>query len=199
MSNFYLDVLKDRLYTEGAKSELRRAAQTTMYIILDAMVRLVSPILAYTSDEIWQYMPHSSKCDKENIVFNAMPEKISIVLDDEFIGRWDGIHNLRDTVKKSIENAVKEKMIRSSLEAKIKLCASGEEYKFIKSVEEELPAAFIVSQVEVCEKDSGDLQAQVLHADGEKCARCWSFSHTVGCSDKYAEICERCANVLSSL
>ncbi|MCR5635932.1 MAG: isoleucine--tRNA ligase [Clostridiales bacterium] len=199
MSNFYLDVLKDRLYTEGAKSELRRAAQTTMYIILDAMVRLVSPILAYTSDEIWQYMPHSSECDKENIVFNSMPEKVNIVLDDEFISRWDGIHNLRDTVKKSIETAVKDKMIRSSLEAKIKLCASGEEYKFIKSVETELPAAFIVSQVEVCEKASGELEAEVLHADGEKCARCWSFSHTVGCNAKYAEICERCANVLLSL
>ena len=128
-----------------------------------------------------------------------MPEKVNIVLDDEFISRWDGIHNLRDTVKKSIETAVKDKMIRSSLEAKIKLCASGEEYKFIESVEKELPAAFIVSQVEVCEKDSGELETKVLNADGDKCARCWSFSHTVGCNSKYAEICERCANVLLSL
>ncbi|MDD5924147.1 MAG: isoleucine--tRNA ligase [Clostridia bacterium] len=195
MSNFYLDVLKDRLYTEKADSKLRRAAQTTIYIILDAMTRLVSPILAYTSDEIWKYMPHSSDCDKDNVVFNSMPEKINVTFNDEFIARWDGIHKLRDTVKKSIELAVKEKTIRSSLEAKVKLTAGGDEYKFIKEVEDELAAAFIVSQVEVCDGE-GELVAEITHAEGEKCSRCWSFSHTVGCNEKFPEICKRCADVL---
>ena len=114
MSNFYFDVLKDRLYTESPNSESRRAAQTTIYIILDAMTRMIAPILAYTSDEIWQFMPHSDKENKENVIFNDMPEKTGVALDSGFIDMWDRIHETRDIVKKALEVEIKNKTLRSS-------------------------------------------------------------------------------------
>ncbi|MBQ4105520.1 MAG: isoleucine--tRNA ligase [Clostridia bacterium] len=196
MSNFYLDVLKDRLYTEKADSHSRRAAQTAIYIILDAMTRMIAPILAYTSDEIWKYMPHRSDSDSECILFNQMPTPIEIELDADFISNWDRIHDLRDTVKKQLEVAIKDKMIKSSLEASVTLCASGADYEFIKSVENELAAAFIVSQVVVCESDAAELQVTVNRAEGEKCERCWAFSKTVGECSEHPTLCARCAGVI---
>ncbi len=195
MSNFYLDVLKDRLYTEKPDSQARRAAQTTIYIILDAMTRMIAPILAYTSDEIWKYMPHRADSDAECVLFNQMPEKININLDADFIANWDRIHELRDTVKKQLEVAVKDKMIKSSLEASVTLKASGDEYNFIKSVESELAAAFIVSAVNVVSGD-GELVVEVSKANGEKCERCWCFSETVGTCEEHPTLCSRCAQVI---
>lgn len=195
MSNFYLDVLKDRLYTEKSDSVSRRAAQTTIYIILDAMTRMIAPILAYTSDEIWKYMPHDSSADKECVLFNQMPEAIEVDIDAEFIASWDKIHDLRDTVKKQLEVAIKDKMIKSSLEACVTLTASGAEYDFIKSVEDELAAAFIVSQVKIANAD-GELTATVERAQGEKCERCWAYSETVGQDADHPTICARCAAVI---
>ncbi|MDO4830764.1 MAG: isoleucine--tRNA ligase, partial [Clostridia bacterium] len=109
MSNFYLDVLKDRLYTEKADSKQRRAAQTSIYLILNAMTRMIAPILAFTSDEIWKYMPHANGDQPEHIVFNTMPEKVSVDIDNEFMDYWDKIHELRDEVKKSLETYIKDK------------------------------------------------------------------------------------------
>lgn len=197
MSNFYLDVLKDRLYTEESDGELRRAAQTAIYIILDAMTRMVSPILAYTSDEIWKFMPHSSDVDSRHVLYNEMPALVDVDTDDEFVARWDRIHELRDAVKKSIELSVSQKLIKSSLEASVKLVCSGEEYSFIKSVEDELKAAFIVSGVEVIEDSSASkLQVEINKAEGEKCERCWSYSITVGEDKDNPCVCARCAAIL---
>ncbi len=197
MSNFYLDVLKDRLYTEESDGKLRRAAQTAIYIILDAMTRMVSPILAYTSDEIWKFMPHSSDVDSRHVVYNEMPALVDVDTDDEFVARWDRIHELRDAVKKSIELSVSQKLIKSSLEASVKLVCSGDEYKFIKSVEDELKTAFIVSGVEVVEDSSASkLQVEINKAEGEKCERCWSYSITVGEDKDNPCVCARCAAIL---
>ncbi|MBQ9742686.1 MAG: isoleucine--tRNA ligase [Ruminococcus sp.] len=196
MSNFYLDVLKDRLYTEKADSLSRRAAQTTIFIILDSMTRMLAPILAYTSDEIWKYMPHCSDADPECVLFNQMPDTIDINLEADFIANWDKIHELRDTVKKQLEVSIKEKMIKSSLEASVTLLASGSEYDFIKSVENELAAAFIVSEVVVEKKDEGELQVTVCHAEGEKCERCWAYSKTVGDNSEHPTLCARCSSVI---
>ncbi len=196
MSNFYLDVLKDRLYTEKADSKTRRAAQTTIYIILDAMTRMIAPILAYTSDEIWKYMPHRADADAECVLFNQMPELINIALDADFISNWDKIHELRDTVKKQLEVAVKDKMIKASLEASVTLTASKEEYDFIKSVEDELAAAFIVSEVIVEKSENDELTVTINKAQGEKCERCWCFSKTVGENSEHPTLCARCAAVI---
>ena len=197
MSNFYLDVLKDRLYTEKADSKQRRAAQTAMYIILDALTRMVAPILAYTSDEIWKYMPHSKNDDAENVVFNSMPEKIAVDSDDAFAAKWNRIHELRDTVKKSLETVIKDKTIRTSLEAAVTLKAAGEEYDFIKSIENELTTVFIVSKVTVENADVAELTVEVVKAGGEKCERCWAFSETVGECAEHPTLCKRCADILN--
>ncbi len=195
MSNFYLDVLKDRLYTEKADSKARRAAQTAIYIILDSMTRMIAPILAYTSDEIWKYMPHRADANAECVLFNDMPAPIEISLDADFIANWDKIHELRDTVKKQLEVAIKDKMIKSSLEASVTLSATGAEYEFIKSVENELDAAFIVSEV-VVEQADGELTVTVNKAQGEKCERCWGYSKTVGENADHPTLCARCASVI---
>lgn len=195
MSNFYLDVLKDRLYTEKADSKARRAAQTTIYIILDSMTRMIAPILAYTSDEIWKYMPHRADADAECVLFNEMPAPVEISLDADFIANWDKIHELRDTVKKQLEVAIKDKMIKASLEASVTLKASGAEHEFIKSVENELAAAFIVSEV-VVEQAEGELTVTVNKAQGEKCERCWAYSKTVGENADHPTLCARCAAVI---
>lgn len=197
MSNFYLDVLKDRLYTEKSDSRLRRAAQTAIYIILDAMTRMIAPILAYTSDEIWKFMPHSNDVDSRHVVYNDMPSIVEADTDDSFIARWDRIHSLRDAVKKSIELSVSQKLIKSSLEASVKLTCAGEEYNFIKSVEDELKAAFIVSGIEVVNDESvSELKIDINKAEGQKCERCWSYSITVGEDADNPCVCARCAKVL---
>lgn len=197
MSNFYFDVLKDRLYTEKADSELRRAAQTTIYTILDAMTRMISPILAFTSDEIWEYMPHDTNANPNNVVFNEMPNLTGISVDDNFVAMWDRIHETRDTVKKAIEVEVKNKTIRSSLEAKVTLKCKDEQYNFLKSVENELATAFIVSDVEIINDNTAkQLEVEISHAEGEKCERCWTYSNTVGKHEHHKTLCDRCASVL---
>lgn len=195
MSNFYLDVLKDRLYTEKADSKARRAAQTTIYIILDAMTRMIAPILAYTSDEIWKYMPHSNNDVPEHIVFNCMPEKVDVAIDSDFMAYWDKIHELRDEVKKSLETYIKDKTIKGSLEAKIILSANGENLEFLKKAKDELAAAFIVSEVEITEGGS-ELEIKVEKAEGEKCERCWTISKTVGENSEHPTLCARCCENL---
>lgn len=204
MSNFYLDVLKDRLYVEKADSESRRAAQTTMYLILNGMTRLISPILAFTSDEIWHSMPHGAGDDPECVLFNEMPKPTGVNADEAFIARWDKIHAIRDDVKKALELARTEKIIGAPLDAKVQLFCTGELYDFVRSVEDELPAVLIVSQVTVSAEGKGsfagesvpELSVSVAHADGEKCPRCWSYSNTIGSDPAHPEVCERCAHAL---
>ena len=200
MSNFYLDVLKDRLYTEKADSVLRRAAQTTIYVILDAMTRMISPILAFTSDEIWKFMPHSDKDNSSNVILNDMPKKIDIKINDDFMTFWDEIHQLRDDVKKSIEPMIKSKEIKGSLEAKVVLSATGEKLDFLKKAENELATAFIVSEVVIEEDnnscDATEVKIAVEKAEGEKCERCWSISKTVGSNSEHPTLCSRCCNNL---
>ena len=195
MSNFYLDVLKDRLYTEKADSKKRRAAQTAIYLILNAMTRMIAPILAYTSDEIWKYMPHSANDKADNVMYNDMPEKIDICVDDEFMSFWDEIHALRDDVKKSLETYIKDKTLKSSLEAKVILSACGEKLDFLKKAEPELCAALIVSAVEIVE-NSGELEIKIEKATGNKCERCWTISETVGQNSEHPTLCSRCCENL---
>ena len=204
LSNFYLDVLKDRLYVEKAESETRRAAQSAMYLILDGLTRLVSPILAFTSDEIWRSMKHRKSENAERVIYNDLPEPVDVSVGDEFVARWDKIHQLRDDVKKALEVSRKEKTIGASLDAKVELHCDAELYPFVKSVEDVLPAVLIVSQIELLEGGEGafpgeelpGLSVTVSHAEGEKCARCWSYGPTVGSDPEHLDVCARCASVL---
>lgn len=203
MSNFYLDVIKDRLYSEKADSETRRAAQTVIYKVLETLTLLVSPILAFTSEEIWQYMPHRDSHDVRHALFNDFPRAFDLDVNDEFVARWDKIHELRDDVKKALENARNEKIIGSSLDAKVILFAKGETFDFVNSVKDILPAVFITSQVEISADGEGsyngdveNLTVSVEKAQGEKCERCWIYSDTVGSDSEHPTLCSRCAGVL---
>ncbi len=203
MSNFYLDVLKDRLYVEKADSKTRRAAQTAIYKILDSLTLMLAPIITFTADEIWQFMPHDSSRNTEHIVLNEYPALTGVEVDGDFTTKWERLHAVRDDVKKAVENARKEKVIGASLDAEIELFADGEMLDFLKANENELPAIFIASDVRVTEGNGGDFHGElpigvtVRKASGEKCERCWSYSDTVGKSSDHPTLCARCAAIIS--
>ncbi|MBO4407351.1 MAG: isoleucine--tRNA ligase, partial [Clostridia bacterium] len=192
LSNFYLDVIKDRLYCESGDSALRRSAQSAMYLILDRMVRLLTPILAFTSDEIWTFMPHTSDVDAEAAVFNDMASVEPLWNDAALDEKWSKLLDLRDKVKKAMEDA----KVQKSLEVKIRLTSSGDEYAFLENAHDLLPTVFITSGVELAE--GPDFGVEILPADGEKCERCWSYSTTVGRDSDHPTLCARCAAAVRS-
>ena len=205
MSNFYFDVLKDRLYTSAPESKTRRAAQTVLYKVLDALTLILTPILVFTADEIWLAMPHDKSRNGESPLFNEIPQPNFIEADSEFIAKWDRIHSVRYDVQKALELARNEKIIGKPLEAKVSLYADGELYDFLKSVEAQLPEIFITSSVTV-ENGEGEvkgdvegLSVTVSKADGEKCERCWKFSDTVGQDKNHPTLCAHCAKVMKEL
>ena len=203
MSNFYLDVLKDRLYVEKADSETRRAAQTTIYKVLDTLTLLLAPIISFTANEIWQFMPHDASRNAENVILNDYPSLTGVNVDDGFAAKWEKLHNLRDDVKKAIENARNQKIIGASLDSEVELFANGEILDFLNENESVLPEILIVSSVKITDGDGGDFHGDmsvgvtVRKAGGEKCERCWSYSDTVGSNAEHATLCARCAKIIS--
>lgn len=197
MSNFYLDIIKDRLYCEKEDSEVRRAAQTAMYRILSAVARLAAPIISFTAEEIWTYMPHTSTDDKESILLNQMPEKSGIEFSDEFVSKWEFIYSTRETVNKVLEEKRNEKLIGKSLEANIIIHCGESLYEKYNALTEELKDILIVSGVSAS-KDGNDEapEIEVIKAEGEKCERCWSYSNTVGSDSEHPTLCARCAAVV---
>jgi isoleucyl-tRNA synthetase len=194
MSNFYLDIIKDRLYCEKEDSELRRAAQTVMYRILSAVARLAAPIISFTAEEIWQFMPHSSSDDTASIFLNQMPEKSGIEFSDEFIAKWDFIYSTRETVNKVLEEKRNEKVIGKSLEAAVIIhCADDETAEKYNALSDHLAEILIVSGVSVVKDADGETSFEVVKAEGEKCERCWCYSTTVGQDSEHPTLCSRCA------
>ena len=197
MSNFYLDIIKDRLYCEKEDSELRRAAQTTMYRILSAVARLAAPIISFTAEEIWQFMPHSASDDKESVFLNTMPEKSGIEFSAEFVEKWSFIYAARESANKALEEARNNKVIGKSLEAKIIVKSSDEDYDRYVSLTKQLAEALIVSDFTV-ERSDGETLFEVVRAEGEKCERCWCYSKYVGTNHTHPTLCERCAIVIEA-
>lgn len=196
LSNFYLDILKDRLYVEKADSESRRAAQTVIYNILRSMTLCLAPILSFTAEEIWRYMPLGKNDDAESVFFNKMPEKSGISADEAFMKKWEKIDGLRDIANKALEEARGQKLIGKSLEAKVTLSCGRDCYDFAKSVEDDLASAFIVSAVEVVKSEFDGVDVKVEVAPGGKCERCWTHSHTVGQCAEHPTLCARCAEIV---
>ena len=193
MSSFYLDIIKDRLYTEKADSVYRRAAQTTMYYILNSLVKILTPMISYTAEEIWKAMKHIKNEDVESPMLLDYPVVNSKWNDDELSAKWKRIIDVKDVVSKQLELARADKVIGNALDAKVELKASGDDYKFLKDNEEIVKLVLIVSQLSVNEdKNAKELQAIVAHADGEKCARCWKF-------DEHTEdgLCPRCKAIIN--
>ncbi|MDD2418033.1 MAG: isoleucine--tRNA ligase [Oscillospiraceae bacterium] len=202
LSNFYLDVLKDRLYVEKAESITRKAAQTVMFRLLNMLTKMLAPILAFTAEEIWAFMPHGSGEDAKSVLFNEIPKPGFFAQDNDFLSKWEKIHALRDDVKKALELARNQKIIGSSLDASVTLYCDGELFEFVQSVSDLLPAVNIVSQVTIKKGAGGDFKGEiqglgisVAPADGEKCARCWTYSQTVGQST-HGDLCSRCASIV---
>ena len=148
-------------------------------------------------------MPHRSSDDKRNVIFNSMPA-VEANKDANLIARWDRIHEIRDDVKKALENARAAKVIGASLEAEVTLYATGENKEFVDSVADALKDVFIVSAVNIVDGEGGELKGEtgigvtVKHASGHKCERCWSYSDTVGTVCEHPTICARCAEVVAS-
>lgn len=205
MSNFYLDVIKDRLYCEEKNGVLRRSAQTAMYEILDALVRMIAPILCFTADEIWQAMPHRDGDDAANIVLNAMPKvNPAWVFAEEASSKWDKLIALRDDVNKALEEARKNKVIGKPLEAWVTVYADDETAALLETVPaDELAALCIVSKLRVIRGNGEGMQGENLpvqiaieRASGDKCERCWMYVDSIGQDSKHPTLCARCAAVV---
>lgn len=205
MSNFYLDVIKDRLYCEEKNGVLRRSAQTAMYEILDALVRMIAPILCFTADEIWQAMPHRDGDDAANIVLNAMPKaNPAWEFAEEASSKWDKLIALRDDVNKALEEARKNKVIGKPLEAWVTVYADDETAALLETVPaDELAALCIVSKLRVIRGNGEGMQGENLpvqiaieRASGDKCERCWMYVDSIGQDSKHPTLCARCAAVV---
>ena len=206
MSNFYLDVIKDRLYCDGRDSLSRRSAQTAIYHVLDAITRLLAPVLSFTADEIWLAMPHADGADPRNVCLNDMPVVHSDwTLSEEDEARWELLMRLRSDVNKALELARGEKLIGKPLDARVTLYVP--EGSTIPATEEELEKLCIVSQVRLAvgpgEGVKGEnVEGLTVHVEPSsfpKCLRCWTRSESVGRDADHPELCARCAAVVKAI
>ena len=205
LSSFYLDVLKDRLYTFSSGSPERRSAQTAILAIVDALTRLIAPILVFTAEEAWSYLPKSVGAP-ESVHLAGLPVYDPALVDEELTTDWTRLLELRQETSKALELARSEKKIGGSLEAEVELVVSEAYRAVVNAYESELPAIFIVSSVTVA-KDTDDRSAYlsedipgvkivVRQARGQKCARCWNRRLDVGKHAAHPEICGRCIEAL---
>jgi isoleucyl-tRNA synthetase len=209
LSAFYFDVLKDRLYTFAPKNPGRRSAQTAVYRIASALVRLVAPTLVYTAEEIWKHMPRVAG-DPESVHMATFPaaKDFEGVFDQTRANHWERLEAVRAEVLKGLENARVAKTISGALEARVLLAADGELGELLRKYAKSLPALFIVSQSEVANgnlkntlEPSGldSLRIRIERASGAKCERCWNYSTHVGESAEYPTLCERCLAALAEI
>lgn len=213
MSSFYLDVLKDRLYTFRTDSTERRAAQWVLNRILSSMTRLMAPILSFTAEEVWQslraghHVKESGQYEIEESVFlSSFPAPDAAFLNPELESKWESLFALRNEVNKAIEIKRSERFLGNSLEAKVTL-RLPDKYKFLPAQDRDfMPTFFIVSAVEVTGEGLEDayrsseiegLEIKIERAPGAKCLRCWNWSTTVGTFQDKSDICERCYNVVA--
>jgi isoleucyl-tRNA synthetase len=219
LSAIYLDILKDRLYSDPAGSVSRRAAQRVLFETLTVLTRLMAPILSFTAEEIWDQIPRGLR-DEDSVHLGSFPEESKKVwMDKSLAEHWENLLTVREEVARALEKERKEKRIGSSLEASVRLYAKGSSwnvaaenfngYPFYKLLEEKkgfLPSLLIVSQVDIFpweNKPEGvpdttidGIAVQVLPARGTKCGRCWCYREDVGRNPAYPELCARCAEAV---
>jgi isoleucyl-tRNA synthetase len=205
MSSFYFDILKDRLYTFSRKSLERRAAQTVLYRINSVLVRLLAPILVYTTEEVWMETKHDNG-NTSGVHLADWPESNEQYIDEELNNKWDNIIKVRTDVARELEKMRAAKHIGNSLEAVVDLYTEdGDLLKLLKEYENDFPMIFIVSDVNISAEplDSANkgeifekLFIKVRVAESNKCERCWNYREEVGKVDKYPTLCNRCAEVI---
>ncbi len=208
LSAFYFDVLKDRLYTFAASDPRRRSAQTAVYWIAHALVRLIAPVLTFTAEEIWKHLPRRTE-DPESVHIALFPDDgaLHAEIAESQVANWERLLRVREVVLRALEQARQSKQLNASLEARVVLGASGELAGLLREYFAVLPALFIVSQVQLtgptpAGQPSGqmsDLSVTVQRAEGQKCERCWNYSVRVGESAEFPTLCERCVPVVSAL
>jgi len=197
MSALYFDILKDRLYTFSPNSQGRKSAQTTLYEILNALTSLMAPILPFTTEEVWKYIPQEQG-KKDSVHLTSFPEVKSKYLDDALYERWERIWEIRAVVTKALEEARKDKKIGLSLDAQVHLHLPEKVFSFLESYEKELKSIFIVSSVTLHQtKDEKEVRVEVLRADGKKCERCWNYDVSVGRHPEHQAICQRCVEAVT--
>ena len=207
MSAIYFDVLKDRLYTFRQDAPARRASQRVLHETLLAMAKLMAPILSFTAEEIWQSIPEQQR-EAPSVHLTQFPKADPRYKDVELEKRWERLLHIRTVVQAGLEMQRREKLIGAPLEARVRLSASPETYTFLERYEQDLPALFIVSQVELREvaevpteghllSDASGFAVDVLKADGTKCARCWRYQTSVGANAAHPELCDRCVEAIS--
>ena len=196
MSALYFDILKDRLYTFSSGSRGRKSAQTALDEILKSLTCLMAPILSFTSEEVWKYIPQGPG-EAESVHLTSFPEVKSEYLDDGLNERWERIWEIRAIVTKALEEARKEKVIGLSLDAQIHLHIPEKVFSFLECYEKDLKSTFIVSSVTLHQaKDEKEVRAEVLRADGKKCERCWNYDVSVGHHPEHQVICQRCVEAI---
>ena len=210
LSNFYLDIIKDRLYCSGKNSLERRSAQTALFLILDTLTKMFAPILAFTCDEIWLAMPHRSEDDARNVVLNEMNKPFAeYALDDAEMAKWDSLISVRNDVNGVLEKARADKRIGKPLEASVTLRASGESKAVLDRISDmDLKELLIVSECLIASDGEADAEAvtasgsynpgltvSVKEAEGTKCPRCWMHSRD---ADPETGLCPRCKAVLEA-
>ncbi len=210
LSSFYLDSLKDRMYTSNPNDPLRRSSQTVMYKITDSLMKMLAPILVFTTEEVLSYF-NQDDSNQKSIHLSDWPKFDDKLIDNKLEEKGDRILELRTEVQKVLEHFRKEKIIGTSLEAKVILYSDSPEYlDFIKNNKELLKTVFIVSQVEISDNPDGkndlfstdkieDVKIYVKKADGTKCIRCWNYTHDVDSDKDYPEICGRCINAIKNI
>ncbi|WP_408955970.1 isoleucine--tRNA ligase [Natroniella sp. ANB-PHB2] len=208
MSSFYLDVLKDRLYTLKADDLVRRSAQTVMYEILTTLIKVVAPVLVHTAEEVWRYLPEGNNV--ESVFLEEWPQVKEDYLDEKLEEKWDRLLQVRKDVSKALELARNEKVVGHSLDAQVDLYAEQELYDFLTQFDD-LAELFIVSKLnllnftteiekeELYVGEETKIKVAVAQAPGDKCERCWHYSKTVGTDKEHSEICGECLEVVQNL
>ena len=205
MSAFYLDILKDRLYTAKAASPERRSGQTAMYRILSTLVRLMAPVLSFTADEVWASLNDGKK--SQSVFLSDFPKAEDRYIDDGLEARWDKLLAVRGEAAKVLEGLRKDKKIGHSLDASVTLYAEPGLHELLGRYRDDLPFIFIVSFAELAKESEAPadaftsdtikgLKITAAQAKGEKCGRCWMYSTTIGTVKEHPQICGRCAGNL---
>ncbi|MBS4023500.1 MAG: isoleucine--tRNA ligase [Dethiobacter sp.] len=200
MSNFYLDVLKDRLYTSLPASSMRRSAQTAMHEILVTLVKLIAPVLTFTAEEVWSYLPQQTI---ETVQLAEMPVSREDFKDTKLAERWQRMLEYREVVTRQLEEARRQKQIRASLGAALELYAGSEAQAALLPFAHRLAEMFIVSSCTLYGPDHPDspetgLSVAVSTAEGEKCERCWMVHPHVGGDENHPTLCPRCSETMTS-